>query len=858
MSTHRFLFNLLIPVLLALQPVLAASLGINTGLEYDATSTRIVGLSKDLYINAEKLGEFHSFTPIIGQQDVLVIFVYFTDVAPSVDVYDIVSKLLGTRRYFSEVSYGQVYMVWLSYDWGSPWLQLPNDMTYYGAPGNGHHDGRWYEFIEDSLAVADPYVDYTQYSYVLIVHAGGDEASTGDPNDIWSFAVWGVSWWTDDGKVQLNIAVVSEQDPIGVIAHELGHSVFRWPDLYDYSHTQEFVGHWGLMASGAWNNDGDSPAHPVSWCRLKAGWIGSSGIVEVQPGSSISVELSALENPAGIKVVKIPLDAQHYYLVESRIKTGFDAYLPGEGVLILYVDETLDSGEGIVRVVDSTPGDGDVDDGQWVVGQMFSDETNDVQIYVHSRAKDVYTISIQYAPATGGQPELSLEFDNAPAGVYVGLEGSGFSPNAKVSIYFDTQFVGEDWTDSYGWFYTTIRIPVDTSPGQHLIRAVDQYGVEKSVTFTVNLVEIQLSQDTVKPGDAVLVSVSGLGPRIFYWVKLDDMLLFMLDSNYSGWMIFNFTVPPLTAGTHRLRIIYPGFWTYEELVEVGSVEIYVQDGTVLASELEARIREVVTYIDSVKAELTTELAMLAAQLQLLNETLSANITLLSYRLDALNSSLQQLGIELSRLDETVEELNQTLLRLDENLAELADTLGSRIVSLNATLTQISETLETALSKIRLLNETLKNTEATLKQQIQSITNSLEQLSAKTNQLRSDLDELSATLETLQGTLNQHVSSAEQTFANLQQNLNNLEDTLRQQAGKTEQLDQALQVLRDETSQNLAKLSGNLTTAEQKIDQLQQANQQLEKQLQQAKTLNMALTGIAIALASASLALAKRK
>lgn len=724
----------------------------------------------------------------------------------------------------------------------------------------------------------------------LIVHAGGDEAFTGDPNDIWSFAVSGHSWATNDGAVQLDIAVVSEQDPVGIFAHELGHSVFKWPDLYDYSHTWEFVGHWGLMAAGAWNNGGNSPAHPVSWCRLKTGWIGFSGIVEVQPGTTVSVELSALETPTGVKVIRIPLDAQHYYLVEVRVKTGFDAHLPGEGVLILYVDETLDSGQGIVRVVDSTPGDNDVDNGQWTAGQMFSDDLNNVYIYVQSRINDTYTVGVQYAPTTAGQPELSLEFDNAPAGVYVDLWGSGFSPNAKVSIYFDTRLVGEDWTDSYGRLYTTIRIPVDAQPGQHLIRAVDQYGVEKSVTFTVNPVEIQLSQDAVKPGDTVSVSVSGLGPRIFYWVKLDDMLLYMLDSNYSGWMAFNFTVPPLTAGTHRLRIIYPGFWTYEELVEVGSVEIYVQDGAVLGSELEARIQEVMAYIDSVRAELTTELSMLSAQLQLLNETLSANITLLSYRLDSLNTSLQLLDTKLGQLDETMRRLNLTLSQLDKNLEELANTLGSRIAGLNTTLTQVSEILNTALSKISALNETLRNTETALKQQVQSITSSLEQLSAKANQLRSDLDELSAFLETVQNALGQHVSSAEQTFANLQQELDNLEDTLRrqadsteqsinslqqslgsledtlaQQAGRVEKLDQELQVLRGETSQNLSKLSDSLTTAEQKIDQLQeqldqvqQANQQLEKQIRQAKTLKMALAGIAITLAGMSLALAKRK
>ncbi len=52
-------------------------------------------------------------------------------------------------------------------------------------------------------------------------------------------------------------------------------------------------------------------------------------------------------------MVRIPIDATHYYLIEVRQKLGYDQWLPSKGVVLSYIDETLASGKGIVSVVDS-------------------------------------------------------------------------------------------------------------------------------------------------------------------------------------------------------------------------------------------------------------------------------------------------------------------------------------------------------------------------------------------------------------------------------------------------------------------------------------------------------------------------
>ena len=65
-----------------------------------------------------------------------------------------------------------------------------------------------------------------------------------------------------------------EDCKIGVCAHELGHLLFGWPDLYDIDNSSSGLGEWCLMAGGSWNGYlGDIPAHPSAWCKADQGWV---------------------------------------------------------------------------------------------------------------------------------------------------------------------------------------------------------------------------------------------------------------------------------------------------------------------------------------------------------------------------------------------------------------------------------------------------------------------------------------------------------------------------------------------------------------------------------------------------------
>ena len=76
-----------------------------------------------------------------------------------------------------------------------------------------------------------------------------------------------------DGDQIYAYLTVPEDARIGVCAHELGHLLFGWPDLYDTDNTSDGIGNWCLMAGGSWNGGGDTPAHPSAWCKAQQEWV---------------------------------------------------------------------------------------------------------------------------------------------------------------------------------------------------------------------------------------------------------------------------------------------------------------------------------------------------------------------------------------------------------------------------------------------------------------------------------------------------------------------------------------------------------------------------------------------------------
>ncbi|OAL01747.1 M6 metalloprotease [Phaeosphaeriaceae sp. SRC1lsM3a] len=294
--------------------------------------------------------------PLRGTLRVVVVLVEFQDIELATGTKQRMEDLWFSKdrkvptgsvaEYYSEVSNGAVE---LSGEVVGP-FKLSKKMSYY----SNRHSGRGAsepnsqtmanEAFEAAVGSAD--LDLEVYDndgngYVdafIVVHAGQGAERTGDAIDLWS-----VKWTLPkaqeaDGIKVYGFMSVAEDATCGVCAHEIGHLVFGWPDLYDAEHVSSGVGNWCLMGYGCWGGGGEQPVHPSAWCKASQGWVTST--VETE-NHQITLE----EVVKSFKIHRLwtngDASSEEYFLVENRQATGFDRLLPGSGLLIWHIDETV-------------------------------------------------------------------------------------------------------------------------------------------------------------------------------------------------------------------------------------------------------------------------------------------------------------------------------------------------------------------------------------------------------------------------------------------------------------------------------------------------------------------------------------
>ncbi len=292
--------------------------------------------------------------PLRGALRVAVILVDFSDkVMTQTKVhFDELFFSLGklptgsVREYYREVTHGLIDIqgqVVGTY-------RLPKTLAQYanGASGTGTVLPNAQTMAKDAAVASNPAVDYTQYDNdgdgfvdaFVVVHAGSGGEVTGNVNDIWSHK-WTLDGgaYTADGTTKIfGYLTVPEDCNLGVCAHELGHLLFGFPDLYDTDYSSEGIGNWCIMASGSWNNGGLTPAHFGAWCKCQQGWV--TTVTQANNQNNVAIE----DVKTGYQVYKLwknGAPANEYFLVENRQKILFDKFLPNSGLLVWHVDDAI-------------------------------------------------------------------------------------------------------------------------------------------------------------------------------------------------------------------------------------------------------------------------------------------------------------------------------------------------------------------------------------------------------------------------------------------------------------------------------------------------------------------------------------
>lgn len=230
-------------------------------------------------------------------------------------------------------------------------FRMPQTLAWYsnGNFGIGRPSGipRARDMALHAFQAANPSVNFAPYDNdgngfvdaFIVVHAGSGGEQSGNSGHVWSHKWTMASEQSTDGTKVFGYLTIPEDARIGVCAHELGHLVCGFPDLYDIDSTSEGIGNWCLMAGGSWNAGGDVPAHPSAWCKVNQGWATVTNVTTSGPITISDVRTSH-------QVYRLWKDGgggSEYFLLENRQQGGYDANLPGDGLLIWHIDESMTS-----------------------------------------------------------------------------------------------------------------------------------------------------------------------------------------------------------------------------------------------------------------------------------------------------------------------------------------------------------------------------------------------------------------------------------------------------------------------------------------------------------------------------------
>jgi len=250
------------------------------------------------------------------------------------------------RDWFLENSYGEVQIIGEVVGW----YRMPNSYAYYvnGSRGFGEYPQNAQRLTEDAIGAADADVDFTSFDNdqdrivegVFIVHAGVGAEENGSNDMIWSHA-WGIpNHVRADTMRFVTYAMEPENGRIGVFGHELGHSLFGLPDLYDTNYQSAGVGMWSMMSGGSWGGGGLRPVHFDVYSKQRIGFVSPFPVTEESP----DLVIEPIETTADALYVwrKNDWDSE-YFLIENRQRIGFDAELPGSGILIWHCDDLAEN-----------------------------------------------------------------------------------------------------------------------------------------------------------------------------------------------------------------------------------------------------------------------------------------------------------------------------------------------------------------------------------------------------------------------------------------------------------------------------------------------------------------------------------
>lgn len=306
--------------------------------------------------------------PTLGQQKALAILVEFDDLTfSSIDnPYKYYNGMLNSEGFtWSNGAEGSVRDFYLASSDGrfdpefvvvGP-VKLQRPCEYYGQDDE-YLDIKCYDMVMEAASAVDATVDYSEFDTdgdgyvdnIYFFYAGYGQADSGKSETIWPHSgtleeAWGRELILDG--VHINRYACSNEirggsypvQPVGIgtFVHEFGH-VLGIADHYDtlYQSGRTGVSQWDTMGGASYFNNQNTPPLFNAFERAELGWLDYTDIAADEAGW---LPLSPLATDNMAYRITVPgTEGHEYFILENRIRQGWDRFLPGEGMLVWHVD----------------------------------------------------------------------------------------------------------------------------------------------------------------------------------------------------------------------------------------------------------------------------------------------------------------------------------------------------------------------------------------------------------------------------------------------------------------------------------------------------------------------------------------
>ena len=298
------------------------------------------------------------------------------------------------------------------------------DFAAYDANGDG-------TVSQQELAVcvcvagyeASPITDFHRTDIPLLwAHAGLLDAIAIDPKTasglrFETYIAIAERYWEENAPAE-----TIEQEPLGIIYHELGHAL-GLPDLYAVKHTEGPWADWrvgalSLMDEGGWQYADDGagwrniPTSLDAWSRYVLGWT-SPTVVTHSGDYAVSSQLSN----GGYAALIIPTsEPDQYFLVENRQAESHDIslspdYLESGALVVWHIDNNM------YRRYYNANEVNDADHHPAIIAEDESGQTS-TELMLYNSGNDTPEamkpagITLQFDPNPGRETTVHVEMDD--------------------------------------------------------------------------------------------------------------------------------------------------------------------------------------------------------------------------------------------------------------------------------------------------------------------------------------------------------------------------------------------------------------------------------------------------------------